>query len=331
MLAERRTFTINGQAFETPMVIPSFSSRGFPDVKKIIAGAKEYITDETLISAYDLSYGLIPKDGWTFPTVIFVDSGGYETGSETDLSDHRSTSNSDAKRWTQDLYFKELEKWKHPRPSVFVSYDNPDRRVDFQTQVNRARKIKEKFPRAASEILLKAPRKATNKHPYGGFVEISHFHDIISQLIEFEIIGVTEKELGRSINERLQKVAKIRQILNSNDIRSPLHIFGSLDPITTPLYFLAGADIFDGLTWLRFAYDDEVAIYRHNFSALRLNHSMPEHTVNMTIHQRNHNVLMEMASKLKRFLNNHNYDVFDTHSNLFYQCMDEIQAELGGY
>ena len=40
----------------------------------------------------------------------------------------------------------------------------------------------------------------------------------------------------------------------------PIHVWGGLDPISTPLYFFAGADIFDGVSWLRYAYYNGVAI-----------------------------------------------------------------------
>ncbi len=49
----------------------------------------------------------------------------------------------------------------------------------------------------------------------------------------------------------MQNIAKLRKALDKAGLNIPLHVFGSLDTVTTPLYFLAGADIFDGLTWLR--------------------------------------------------------------------------------
>jgi len=37
MLAERRVIGRNGQEIErTPLLVPSFSSKGFPEVKKIV-------------------------------------------------------------------------------------------------------------------------------------------------------------------------------------------------------------------------------------------------------------------------------------------------------
>lgn len=329
LLAAKRSFDIGEGTYETPMVVPSFSSRGFPDVKKIIAGAQEYVTEQTLISAYDLYYGLINKTGWTFPNLIFVDSGGYEKGEDTDLSDHRRATNKSTEDWNLKLHLQALKKWNFPRPTALVSYDNPIQRVDFLTQIERAKQLFSNYPHAASELLLKAPKKVSADNPEDGYVNVAMFKEVVGELTGFSIIGVTEKELGNSLMIRLKTIYGIRKIMHENHMDQPLHIFGSLDPISMPLYFLAGADIFDGLTWLRFGYHSDLAIYRHNFSALRFSHEMNERTVNMTIHQQNHNELMELRLRMRRFINNQDYNVFGLHSALFEKCMDELSAYVG--
>ena len=40
----------------TPLLIPSFSSKGFPELKKILAMMGEFITESVLVSAYDEHY-----------------------------------------------------------------------------------------------------------------------------------------------------------------------------------------------------------------------------------------------------------------------------------
>ena len=58
MLAKRRIIRLgNFTELKTPILLPSFSSKGFPKVQKIIKACEEYITDEILVSAYDISYG----------------------------------------------------------------------------------------------------------------------------------------------------------------------------------------------------------------------------------------------------------------------------------
>ena len=78
MFAKRRKITLkDGSLVETPMLLPSFSSKAFRDEKvaKIIEYMAATITDEILISAYDLFYREIKKK-MTFPSLVFLDSGG---------------------------------------------------------------------------------------------------------------------------------------------------------------------------------------------------------------------------------------------------------------
>ena len=57
MLARCTKFSLpNGDNFETPLLLPSFSSKGFPDLRKIIKILEEYISGPVLISAYDVHY-----------------------------------------------------------------------------------------------------------------------------------------------------------------------------------------------------------------------------------------------------------------------------------
>lgn len=84
MLAKRRALKVNGQEIErTPLLIPSFSSKGFPEIDKIINYCSELIDGVTLVSAYDLHYGKI-KPPFDFPSLIFLDSGGYEASKDTE-------------------------------------------------------------------------------------------------------------------------------------------------------------------------------------------------------------------------------------------------------
>lgn len=330
MLSEVRKFVVCGREFKTPMLVPSFSSKGFDDIMKIIKGAEEYVTEATLISAFDLYHKLIPKKGWTFPDLIFIDSGGYEFGIETDLNDHKLLDRKiDKKHWGPNQHRETLKSWNYTRPTVIISYDNPNLRQSYETQINRARKLSESFTGGASEILLKAEKKLDKSNHASGYIDIDRLRPHVDQLIGFDIIGVTEKELGRSLLDRLHTVHKLRTMLKNSGINTPLHIFGSLDPISTPLYFMAGADIFDGLTWLRFAYLDGIAIYRHNYAALEIQHSTIESTVMMNMHSHNHNYLLELNLQMQRFLNNQDFIVFDNHADLFRRFMDELKTRIG--
>jgi hypothetical protein len=69
MLAKRRSLMHNGREVDrTPLLVPSFSSKGFPDVDKIIKYSSELIAGVALISAYDLHYDKI-KPPFDFPSL----------------------------------------------------------------------------------------------------------------------------------------------------------------------------------------------------------------------------------------------------------------------
>ena len=77
MLAGRRSIKLNGVETErTPLLVPSFSSKGFPEVADIIKMAEEFIEGPMLVSAYDLHYKHI-RGPFVAPSLLFLDSGGY--------------------------------------------------------------------------------------------------------------------------------------------------------------------------------------------------------------------------------------------------------------
>lgn len=76
----------------------------------------------------------------------------------------------------------------------------------------------------------------------------------VGGLADFDLIGLTEKELGASPLERCRAVLSLRETLHRRGHQTPIHIFGCLDPATVLAYFLCGADVFDGLSWLRFGF-----------------------------------------------------------------------------
>jgi hypothetical protein len=78
VLAGRRSLRLNGVEIErTPLLVPSFSSKGFPEIKEIVGYSSELIEGPILVSAYDLHYGCI-EGPFDFASLIFLDSGGYE-------------------------------------------------------------------------------------------------------------------------------------------------------------------------------------------------------------------------------------------------------------
>jgi len=246
--------------FRTPLLIPSFSSKGFPEMKKIVRVMSEFITDAVLVSAYDIRYKHIAPRRLTFPSVIFLDSGGYEARVEHDLSEAYGQDYK-PKKWTDTDHRHVVEGWDSTIPTVVVSYDSPRRHSRIAQQMKASSRLKAQFPRFLHEVLIKPERS-------GQLIEPDLVATVLNDLKEFPIIGFTEYELDHRIIGRMEKIATIRRLLDAAGISSPIHVFGSLDSLSTVLYFLAGAEIFDGLTWLRFGFHNGQTIYRQNYGAI---------------------------------------------------------------
>jgi len=264
MLAKKRgIYTASEVVIRTPLPLPSFSSKGFPEVKNILATTSEAIDGEILVSAYDVAHGHITPP-FDFAQGIFLDSGGYEASRDFEFSEitHQPYQPAD---WTLDQFQQVIKAWDSARPTVFVSYDHPNERVSTLEQIERAEQTLPTGHSRFREILFKPETNANDETNIDALVSNIH------RVSKFDVIGVTEKEIGASLQARMVSIARIRRALDDAGLSDkPIHIFGSLDTISTPLYFIAGADIFDGLTWLRFAYHEGMTIYRENYAALEL-------------------------------------------------------------
>jgi hypothetical protein len=322
VLAKRRHLTLHGEQIErTPLLVPSFSSKGFPEVNKIVEFSSELITDVVLVSAYDLHHQLVTAP-LTFPSLIFLDSGGYEASKDKDLSDIGDGDHS-PKEWTREMHEAQLAVWKSPIPSVLISFDSPNEKLSLDEQIQRAKSMAPSQTGFLREILLK-PEKPSQIR--------LHMKDIIARihaLAVFDIIGVTEKEVGNSLIDRMKNIAILRKALTKAGLETPIHVFGSLDTITTPLYFLAGADIFDGLTWLRYAYHEGNTIYKQNFGALKFGPSVNADLVNLRCWNSNYYYMKDMESEMRRFLNGNDFGVFQFNSEVFRKSLQTVMEELG--
>jgi hypothetical protein len=244
----------------TPLLIPSFSSKGFSEMKKIIRVMTEFITEAILISAYDVHYKLLIPKRLTFPSAIFLDSGGYEARVEHDLSEAYGQDYK-PKKWTVKDHREVVANWRSPISTIIISYDSPRHHSSIERQLAAALKLKHQFPGFLHEFLVKPEHK-------NELIEPSIFAKVATHLKDFSVIGFTEYELDHRIIGRMEKLARMRCMLDENEIAAPIHVFGSLDSLSTVLYFLSGAEIFDGLTWLRFGFHSGQTVYRQNYGAI---------------------------------------------------------------
>jgi hypothetical protein len=245
---------------ETPLMLPSFSSKGFPQIAKIMKLMGEFITGPILVSAYDIYHKEITHK-ITFSELIFLDSGGYEARYEHDLSEAYGKLHK-PKPWNRRFHESALRNWSSKWPTVAVTYDSPAQFQSFTQQIKAAKESKGSHAKFLWELLLKPE---TKKDKFIGMKKvIKHVH----QLRDFAVVGMTEKEIDDSLFGAMTKIARLRVAMDAADVRAPIHIFGSLDPLTSVLYFISGAEIFDGLTWLRFGYHEGRTMYAQNYAAI---------------------------------------------------------------
>lgn len=323
MLAKRRTLKIgNTASVKTPILLPSFSSKGFPNVSKILEAMEEYISDEILVSAYDLHYKKLQKK-FDFASVIFLDSGGYEASKDTELSDTFENDHIPS-NWTAENYNDVIAAWDSISPTVFVSFDHPKHRLKMKDQVLRAKQLAVPDGDRAVALLLKPESEGSKR------VHLKNVVPSIPDMGSFCAIGITEKEIGNSVLDRMINVARLRHEVDKHHPDKPIHVFGSLDTISTYLYFLAGADIFDGLTWLRYAFSGGDTIYRHSFGAITLPINTNSDIVEGRCWSHNYQYMQQMRLNMLKFLADGKFDHFEKHSSLIKSAFDSMNAELLG-
>lgn len=73
-LCKSRWVLPNGEF--TPLLVPSFSSRGFPDLSEIHHFLSPFVTNVSLVSAFDIHNGYLEPDNIYASDVVIIDSGG---------------------------------------------------------------------------------------------------------------------------------------------------------------------------------------------------------------------------------------------------------------
>lgn len=255
--------------------------------------------------------------------MVFLDSGGYEASKDTDLSDLREREHVPA-LWKPEFYKETVTSWRSSVPTVLISYDHPTHRIPIAEQIREAKDFFPKYPDFIREILLK-PDTST-RH----FLDVQSIVHNVHALAEFEIVGITEKEIGSSILNRMENIARIRSALHSAGLSQPIHVFGSLDTITTFFYFVAGADIFDGLTWLRFGFKDGHTLYKQNYGALMLGIGTKAHVIESRCWFNNYYYISDMQLQMRRYLSTHEFSSFKHHATEVEAAYNSVIESIGG-
>ncbi|KGK98225.1 hypothetical protein LI82_10930 [Methanococcoides methylutens] len=309
----------------TPILLPSLSSRLNLDISNTIRLLSEVVTGPFLISSYDTHYCKnFPKI--EFPNLIFLDSGGYECTVDNDVSE-MGLYKPEACSWDEQTHLESITNWESEIPTVIISYDHPSKRENLESQIENAKKLFQLKDHFLKELLIKPESSNENT------VNINNVIEKLDLLNEFDIIGFTEKELGTSVLKRMENIANLRKKMDEKDIQIPIHIFGSLDPITTPLYYFSGADIFDGLSWLRFTYEEQSgnAVYRNCIGPKKNGIHANMNFIWLSSIYSNYNYLGRLEINLKKFNDSHDFSIFGENKEFFKKSCDDLSEAIGGF
>ena len=220
------------------------------------------IDESLLISAYDIRHDLLvdsaafrsgfEQSRYAQPRVLIIDSGWYEKNGGPPAGQFAG----DLKKplpWEEADYLLTINDLDEALRPIVVSWDHAG---PYCEQIIHAQEFFGARTSLAPTLLLKPPSGLR----FHRFEKLSD--EDVANLRAFDIIGVTEREIGESVLDRLVAISTLRQQLDRIQVPCPIHVFGGLDPLHTPLYFAAGAEIFDGLGWLRYAYREGVAMNR---------------------------------------------------------------------
>ncbi|WP_077428550.1 queuine tRNA-ribosyltransferase family protein [Anoxybacillus flavithermus] len=275
----------------TPILVPSFSSKGIKHFKMMYNFLVNRLTEASLVSAYDLYYKFIDAEKIYETEIVFIDSGGYEAIAEHDCSDIYGNEYS-PNEWKLDFYLEQVNKIEPLTNIVLVNYDSQG--MSTLEQIEKAKDIFSMFPHYTSDFLYKPIKD-------NGLLNINEYLEHIELVSPFSILGFTEKELGQSVLERCRNIYRIREALEGAGLDKPIHIFGCLDPLNIIVYFLCGADIFDGLSWLRFSFYNNNPTYFNSYSISRGFWHLSDVEVKLLSCSENLITLNELKKKMNHF------------------------------
>jgi hypothetical protein len=316
LLARSRSLTLrSGLVLTTPLLVPSLSSKGFQfrqdglsEVAAYLEVARDHLTESLLISAYDLHHAYLPDaerflgpDHWSTvyaaPSLLIVDSGGYELSPTWDGSEvYRGQR--PVLPFTRQEHEQLVDHLPRDRDLLVVTYDHlatDEERPGYGAQLKEAAAFFGARTHVLSDVLLKPPAGAR-------FVAARDLAPHAVQLAGFDVVGLTESELGDTLLDRLMTVAALRTSLDEAGVVAPIHLFGALDPLFVTLYFMAGAELFDGLTWLRYGYHAGVSVYRESAGLLDGDLDVPRSLCGGRVQLRYLGALVDLKRSLRRWV-----------------------------
>ena len=133
----------------TPLIVPSFSSRGFPNLSDIWEEFSNKLYGVCLVSAFDVAQGDIPKDVTDLVNVVVWDSGSFETSNgHIEFNGHHAAST--PVEWTRKRYQETLKNIGAGSNAIVVNFDQIG---PLEEQISRASEDFSLVPLAASDFL----------------------------------------------------------------------------------------------------------------------------------------------------------------------------------
>ena len=224
----------------TPLIVPSFSSRGFPSLANIWNQLSYKLFGVCLVSAFDVAEGLIPSNVSELVNVVFWDSGVFETnaGQKKISRDHAPST---CANWRKEQYRETLRTIGEGANAVVVNFDEIG---SLEDQIRYALEDFSLVPYAASDFLVKPAVESE-------WVNLPKLGLHLDRLSGVNVIGITTRDAGDSLLTRCSSIVMLRDMLDGAGLHTPIHVFGAINPYEILSYFFSGADIFDGLDWLR--------------------------------------------------------------------------------
>ena len=274
----------------TPLVVPSFTSRGFPQLAELWEEFRHRLYGVALISSYDIAGQLVPSNATDTVNLAFLDSGQYETNDQfVNFSGRHIPAPSTS--WTRDMHHQTLAGVDSTANIVLVNFDHPGEVGD---QVISASEDFSVFPSAATDFLVKP-------EPNTSLVNVAKLSTHLEDLEQFDVIGITARESGSSLLSRCRSIIMLRDTLTDGELGVPIHVFGAITPKEVLTYYFCGADIFDGLNWLRQAFRDyeTIPIEESAFETMKWKKPDPE----LFDAERTHNlrVLYRLQEALRQY------------------------------